>query len=240
MLSMQPLRVLCRTALNFLCFHSVLQMIMLGLTIKIRKGHGKYLSAIGEVLCFFHHTIPPACPEQSTCPQSTTCRPLPSLNCTQSTQHASATKSASPKTDSTAINLLHAGAANRADSSVCGAGGARHRVGYVDVKQCQQSIPTRMNLMETLRVCLCTSMQGVHVHHAASLGASGPHSHTMYTMSVTHVLLFVVPPLADSEQTLTISNTEFANLWRRAVHHNPFVQAFMLNFGAIGKSCNCR
>lgn len=38
----------------------------------------------------------------------------------------------------------------------------------------------------------------------------------------------------DHERKLAVSNTDFADLWRRAVQHNPFVQAFMLNFGAIG------
>jgi len=40
--------------------------------------------------------------------------------------------------------------------------------------------------------------------------------------------------LADTEQTSTLAQTRFADLWRRAVHHNPFIQAFMLNFGSIG------
>ena len=40
---------------------------------------------------------------------------------------------------------------------------------------------------------------------------------------------------ADHEQKLAVSKTDFADLWRRAVQHNPFVQAFLLNFGAIGE-----
>jgi hypothetical protein len=42
--------------------------------------------------------------------------------------------------------------------------------------------------------------------------------------------------LADAEQKLAVSRTDFADLWRRAVQHNPYVQAFMLNFGAIGEA----
>jgi hypothetical protein len=43
---------------------------------------------------------------------------------------------------------------------------------------------------------------------------------------------------ADSKQQWAVSQSDFAALWRRAVDHNPFIQAFMLNFGAIG-ACVC-
>lgn len=58
---------------------------------------------------------------------------------------------------------------------------------------------------------------------------------TRHTTKHTHTLLCAATNThTDAEQKLAISNTDFANLWRRAVQHNPFVQAFMLNFGAIG------
>eukprot|EP00882_Tetradesmus_deserticola_P021649 GHRQ01023436.1.p1 GENE.GHRQ01023436.1~~GHRQ01023436.1.p1 ORF type:complete len:169 (+),score=14.39 GHRQ01023436.1:148-654(+) len=38
----------------------------------------------------------------------------------------------------------------------------------------------------------------------------------------------------DTDQKSALAKTHFALLWRRAVQHNPFIQAFMLNFGAIG------
>jgi hypothetical protein len=44
----------------------------------------------------------------------------------------------------------------------------------------------------------------------------------------------LLAPCADSQGTGPLAHTTFATLWRRAVQHNPFVQAFSLNFGAIG------
>jgi hypothetical protein len=68
-----------------------------------------------------------------------------------------------------------------------------------------------------LHTCTCNSSSRHSTTHVALLSAA----------HATH-------PPTDAEQKLAISNTDFANLWRRAVQHNPFVQAFMLNFGAIG------
>jgi hypothetical protein len=50
----------------------------------------------------------------------------------------------------------------------------------------------------------------------------------------THLTVLICAA-ADSKQQYAVSRTDFADLWRRAVNHNPFVQAFMLNFGAIGE-----
>jgi hypothetical protein len=41
---------------------------------------------------------------------------------------------------------------------------------------------------------------------------------------------------ADTDQKSALAKSHFALLWRRAVQHNPFIQAFMLNFGAIGEA----
>ena len=48
-------------------------------------------------------------------------------------------------------------------------------------------------------------------------------------------LMLMFMPAADTDKKLALSHTAFAILWRKAVHHNPFTQAFMLNFGAIGR-----
>lgn len=44
---------------------------------------------------------------------------------------------------------------------------------------------------------------------------------------------------ADTDQKSALAKTHFALLWRRAVQHNPFIQAFMLNFGGIGELDAC-
>jgi hypothetical protein len=53
-------------------------------------------------------------------------------------------------------------------------------------------------------------------------------------------LLFALPAAAvwcaDTDQKSALAKSHFALLWRRAVQHNPFIQAFMLNFGAIGEA----
>jgi len=49
--------------------------------------------------------------------------------------------------------------------------------------------------------------------------------------SVGIVGLFV---LLDSQETSSLSQSAFGQLWRKAIAQNPFLQAFMLNFGGIG------
>eukprot|EP00877_Chromochloris_zofingiensis_P004201 jgi/Chrzof1/13782/Cz08g12080.t1 len=50
-------------------------------------------------------------------------------------------------------------------------------------------------------------------------------------LSVGIAGLFIV---LDDQLQRPISNSSFGVLWRKAVQHNPFIQAFMVNFGAIG------
>lgn len=40
--------------------------------------------------------------------------------------------------------------------------------------------------------------------------------------------------LADTVNQNPLSHTQFGVLWRKAVSHNPFIQAMALNFGLIG------
>jgi hypothetical protein len=42
------------------------------------------------------------------------------------------------------------------------------------------------------------------------------------------------PAAVDTEKKQALSQTQFARLWRKAAHNNPFTPAFILNFGVIG------
>jgi len=128
------------------------------------------------------------------------------------TVQSDASTSARPtsEADKSAVYILSARPAYRLHSCVSGVSGAGGGVGYVQQQH--------TSIWPSTPFYRCVAL----LQAAQSLS-------TWYKLPFA---VLVAP--ADHERKLAVSNTDFADLWRRAVQHNPFVQAFMLNFGAIG------